>query len=364
MSDAGLPIADETAAAAVHGSFCPKMCTFACPVTEATGRDDAVPWSFHRLVADLAGGRRAPDEHAAAALVACSGCHACRVPCVFDQDVPAQVRAGRAAVHAAGASLPAVDEAVARAADGRSPFGNRLPSPPDGDPDATTLVVAGCRDETATLNAVVRLLAAAGRAVRVVVPDGCCGAALDDLGAVDAAAERRADLAARLAGAERFVVTDPHTLPTVERIAVERFGPSEGPDRVVDAVTAVAEDLDAGRLPLSPSAGTVTYHDPCLLARDREVLDPPRRLLAAIGMTVREPEHHGVHTSCSGAGLGLDLLDPAASAATAERRAGQLAATGAPAVTACGAARRRLVEAGGEVHDLFVLLADHLEEGT
>ncbi len=362
MSDDLLPIAEDTAAAALHGSFCPKMCTFACPVTAATGRDDAVPWSFHRVVSDLAEGRRPPDGHTAAALVACSGCHACRVPCVFDQDVPAQIRAGRAAVHAAGASLPAVADAVARAAAGRSPFGNRLPTPPDGVAGATTVVVAGCRDETATLAALSRLLTAAGREVRFVVPDGCCGAALEDLGATGAAAERRDDLASRLADADRFIVTDPHTLPTVRRIAAERFGDEEGTARVVDAITALADELDAGRLALDGEVGTVTYHDPCLLARDEGVLDPPRRLLAAIGADLCEPEHHGVHTACSGAGLGLDLLDPTAAYETAVRRGGQLTATGAAAVTACGAARRRLADAGANVADLVVLLADHLTD--
>ncbi len=97
--DATTDVIDEqVAAAATHGSFCPKMCTFACPVTAATGRDDAVPWSLHRTVADLADGRLPladDDGEVFARLTACTGCLGCQVPCTFDQDVPAQVRPRR-----------------------------------------------------------------------------------------------------------------------------------------------------------------------------------------------------------------------------------------------------------------------------
>ncbi|MBW3619783.1 MAG: (Fe-S)-binding protein [Actinobacteria bacterium] len=351
-------VADDVAAAAVHGSFCPKMCTFACPVTAATGRDDAVPWSFHRTVSDLAAGRVATDAHAAGHLEACSGCLACRVPCVFDQDVPAQVRAGRAATRAAGSPVRGTEEAVAAVASGRSPYGaDRDVEPPRSGTvartDADVVVVAGCRDDAGDLDALTRLLEAAGRVPTVVVPEGCCGAALADLGAPAEAAAATARLAGRLPDVPLVVATDPHCLPSLRA--------ATGADATVtDVASALAGLLAEGVLRLAGEAVRVAFHDPCLLARAEAVTRPPRLLLAAAGAEVVEPEGHGATTVCSGAGLALELVAPDDARATGEHRARQLTATGVPVVTACAGARRRLADAGVDVRDLASFLAERL----
>jgi Fe-S oxidoreductase len=361
-TDAGHRVA-SVADEALHGSYCPKMCTFACPVTSATGRDDAVPWSFHRTVSDLAVGRLPVAPEVGARLTACSGCLACRVPCAFDQDVPAQVRAGRAALVDAGVADDTVREVLARVADGRSPTGSPLPVAPHADRDPTTLVVAGCRDDAANLEAVVTVLRAAGERVTVTVPEGCCGALLDDLGAVDAATTAGAALAAAIAdrltdtggaaadreGGVTVVASDPHCLPALRAAG--------------HAATDLASHLDAavadGRLRLSGAPWRATWHDPCVLARGEGVTAAPRRVLTAAGADLVEAEHHGERTGCSGAGLGLDLLDPVAADATAAARAAELRT--APVVTGCARAADRLRAAGVIVTDLASALVAHLE---
>jgi Fe-S oxidoreductase len=344
---------EEVADAALHGSFCPKMCSFACPVTAATGRDDALPWSFHRTVTDLASGRQAPDAHAATHLEACSGCLACRVPCAFDQDVPAQVRAGRAATFQAGAPVAGAADAVAAVAAGDSPYGV-APVPDAGDPAAADIVVvAGCRDDPDQLDALRRLLTAAGRSSAVVVPAGCCGGVLAELGADDAAADATARLRTRLVVANAVVATDPHCLPAL-RAAVA------GDTPVSDVPSLLVGLLDEGALALAGEPARVTYHDPCLLSRGEAVVAAPRRLLGATAAEVVEPEGTGERTVCSGAGLALELVAPDAAGATAARRTAQLTEPGLPVVTACAGARRRLGAAGADVRDLVTYLADHL----
>ncbi|MBW3658373.1 MAG: (Fe-S)-binding protein [Actinobacteria bacterium] len=348
-------IPDDVAAAALHGSFCPKMCTFACPVTEATGRDDAVPWSFHRTVSDLAQGRTTADAHAASHLEACTGCLACRVPCVFDQDVPAQVRAGRATVRDAGSPVAGTEDAVAAVADGRSPYGVDLPAGLDA--DATTgfdvVVVAGCRDDARDLDALRRILASAGRRTALVVPEGCCGGTLADLGAGPEATAAAARLGELLPPAPVVVATDPHCLPALRSTAGDGT-------RVLDTATALVQLVDEDALRFVSERTRVAFHDPCLLARGEDVTTPPRRLLAATGAVLVEPEGHGASTVCSGAGMALELVAPTDAAATADHRARQLGATGAPVVTACAGARRRLADAGLDVTDLATFLADRL----
>lgn len=334
----------DTVDVALHGSFCPKMCTFACPVEAATGRDDAVPWSFHRAVTDLAEGRRGTTE-VADALVACTGCLACREPCTYDQDVPHQVRDGRAMARPRSDAADAALDAIAA---GRRPDGGRHDDPVGGVASGRVVLHAGCEDPDQVVDAARRLLAAAGHPVTVVA-DGCCGQLARDLGAPDVADARALHRTAQLDGAAMVVTLDPHCAPSLPTAAA-----------VVDLWTVLAEADLAWR---SEPGGDVAYHDPCLLARGAGVVTAPRRLLDRAGMPVVEPEFHGTATACTGAGMGLPLLDPEATEATARRRAGHLDATGAPrSVTACSRAADRLRAAGHATEDLAVLLAARLTE--
>jgi fumarate reductase (CoM/CoB) subunit B len=350
-TDAAGPQVAAVADEAVHGSYCPKMCSFACPVTSATGRDDAVPWSFHRTVSDLAAGRLPLVPEVAGRLTACTGCLACRVPCVFDQDVPSQVRAGRAALQAAGVAGAVVGEAVAHVEAGRAPTGTPLPAAPPSEPDADVLVVAGCRDDAQALTATVAVLRAAGQRVAVEVPAGCCGALLDDLGALGAGDDARTRLAEAASDRPtRVVATDPHCLGSLRAAGLE--------------ATDLASHLDGlvtdGQLRFPGGTWDVTWHDPCVLARGEGITDAPRRVLAAAGAALREPEQHGVHTGCSGAGLAMDQLDPAAADRTAAFRARQLG--DGPVVTGCARAQQRLAAAGVDVTDLATALARRLDQ--
>lgn len=349
-------VAAEVEAAARHGSYCPKMCTFACPVTAATGRADAVPWSFHRTVIDLLDGRLAPGPAAASRLTACSGCLACRRPCEFDQDVPEQVKAGRAWLAAEGAPLAAAEDAVAAVEAGRSPFGVALASD-DVTSGAAVALLAGCRDDPAIVAAAARLLEAAGVEFDVRVPAGCCGAALADLGASDTANEAGAVLRGQLEGYERVLLLDPHCAPTVT---------GSGPTAARHLIVELAGLVGRGALRFRQDRRTVTYHDPCLLARQDGVTEPPRTLLRATGATIAEPEHHGVATACSGGGLAFELVDPEAATATADRRRAELAATAGKVIVACAGSGRALegansLDDAGPMH-IVNYLADHLEE--
>lgn len=348
-----LPLIDERVRdLAVHGSYCPKLCSHTCPVLAATGRDEAVPWSLHRVVADLATGRAEPEPGVDAALHHCTGCGACATACGWeDQDVPAQVRSGRAATFTvASESARTMVENVAA---GRTPGGAELLEVDQDGLDATATVVVGCRDRRATVDAFVRLCDAAEVSLRVVVPAGCCGSILDDIGAVREATTARTSLEKRLRDGMTTVALDPHCLPSLRSTV--------GGD-VTDAVTYISGLVTSGRLSLpARERAEVTWHDPCVLARTEGVVDTPRHLLGAVGIDVAEVEDHGTRTRCSGAGMGYPDLEPADAARVAVARAAQLDRSAKPVVTACPRARDHLSEAGTPIHDLFEFLADHLE---
>lgn len=84
---------------------------------------------------------------------------------------------------------------------------------------------------------------------------------------------------------------------------------------------------------------TVTYHDPCNLARQQGIIAAPREMLRSVGATIREPAESGLRTSCCGAGGGQIFIgDEGTEKAKRinQQRYAQLEATGATTiVVAC-----------------------------
>jgi Fe-S oxidoreductase len=89
---------------------------------------------------------------------------------------------------------------------------------------------------------------------------------------------------------------------------------------------------------VSGAEGTVTYHDPCYLARYGGRVDEPRALLTRFGATVAEPVRNRENPYCCGAGGGLLFADKEEEpgARISDVRFKQLQETGASTVvTAC-----------------------------
>jgi Fe-S oxidoreductase len=104
---------------------------------------------------------------------------------------------------------------------------------------------------------------------------------------------------------EEILTTDPHSLNTLRNEY-----PEFGLDKPVRHYTEVLADLvEDGTIPVKPLGRTVTYHDPCYLARYNQVTDAPRRLLAALGCTVVEMPRNRDNTFCCGAGGGRIWMD-------------------------------------------------------
>ncbi len=353
-----LPLAAEIHAAATHGQYCPKMCTFACPVAEATGRDDAVPWSFHREVADLGDGRQSATD-VGERLDLCNGCLACRDACTYEQDVPAQVVAARTAIASGDLLSDAARRYVTNVRDGLGRDGQPLPPLPHSEDEPTLAFVVG-QDETAPALEALRTLATrAGITTRFVRGGAAAAARLEALGLAPEAEAARAELHATLGDVTTVVVVDPELLQTVTIVAAEAVS-------VLDLGTWAHQRLEAGNLKRSsaPALGAVTFHDPPALARRGGSTTAPRQVLRLLGGVIHEPEGHGPKTVSAGPGLAMEILAPEATAAVARLRAGHLAATGAPVVSTGAAEIEALRGAGLHVTDLAVLLADRTQPLT
>jgi Fe-S oxidoreductase len=98
--------------------------------------------------------------------------------------------------------------------------------------------------------------------------------------------------------------------------------------------------------PSTMLSGDVAIHDSCVFARYEGVVDEPRELLAAAGVTIRDPENTGRQTWCCGGPV--ESLYPAKAAANAEKRVAQLRAAAPDAVTMCPMCFVNLSTAAGD----------------
>ena len=335
-----LPLLSDVAAAAEHCSYCPKMCRFACPVAEATGKESVTPWGIDRVITAMAHGHDLTAEEQQP-IWACTGCRQCRTACVPDLDLPTHVRASRAMAPepagmdaAAGTPVPAGQSLADGATAG-----------------AGTVIYPGCRSEDS--DALAAVLAAAEIAYRVVDGDTCCGARDADLGRQKDAAERADALRSQLDAAERVVVADPH--------CARWLGIDHDDARVVTATAFLAGVVST--LPLRGDIAPVTWHDPCWLGRGLTEYDDARAVVrAASGADPAEPEHTRDRAWCTGGGMGYPQADPDGAAEILRRRTDELRATGAAVtVTACPTAAQRLRSAGLDAHDLPGYLASRLQ---
>jgi len=131
---------------------------------------------------------------------------------------------------------------------------------------------------------------------------------------------------------------------------VPTFGGEDAPE-VVNCMQYAYKQLQAGRLPLKKEARikeTVTYHDPCNIARSGRILDEPRELLKAICLDFREMTPNREENFCCGGGGGTVSIDEIREFRTGELgklKAEQIRATEAKYVVApCANCKKQLRE--------------------
>ena len=320
--------------------FCPKMCRFACPVSEATGREALTPWGKVSLAA-LVG--RQPDAAAALAFAGCTGCHRCAVYCAHDNDVPAILYAARATAVRAGVAPQAWTGLPARfSAQGHGETQDLaavFAGLRTGHGDA--LLFPGC-DALASGGAEARdalFVAKALGAPLGLVPEGalCCGLKLQEAGHPELSAAHASRVRGLLGRSKPVHLV--FLAPSCAQSVAEHWDLPEGSS--VEHVTsylarALAALPERSRPPPLPE--TFVWHDPCALARGLRELTAPRALLAAAVDDFREPPRSGVDTSCCGAGGLLPRTLPEVAAKLADERKAELGGPCATSSPACAAA--------------------------
>lgn len=77
------------------------------------------------------------------------------------------------------------------------------------------------------------------------------------------------------------------------------------PFRVLHISEFLAENLENGRIKVTPLDKSAAFHDPCQLSRRGGASQAPRRVLAALGVRLKETEDSGELSFCCGGGGGV-----------------------------------------------------------
>ena len=134
---------------------------------------------------------------------------------------------------------------------------------------------------------------------------------------------------------KRIVAHCPHCVNALLKDYAQ-FG---GQYEVVHHTQLLASLIQEGRLPAVPGAaptpaGTVTYHDPCYLARVNGIHEAPREVLSTAlgGQSLCEMKRNRTGTSCCGAGGGRMWMEEDPKQRVSTERAKEALATGAQTV--------------------------------
>jgi dimethylglycine catabolism B len=349
-------------------AYCPKVCRFACPVSDATQTETTSTWAKMTEAHLMHTGQRPVESSGSKALYACTGCMRCRTYCKHENEVGfALFSARQQAVDQQTAPEPALSTLQTFAEHG-NPFGRDLgplvarqraegPVRYQLFPGCSTLVKQpGLVDDALAVASAFAVPMSVCRA-----STRCCGYPLYAAGDLRAFTDHAAKVAQALEPYPELVVLDPGCAYTF-KVVYPRVGVSLSTEvRTIYEVLADNLDHAPDRDPLWDRAA---YHDACKLGRGLGQYEAPRRLLRAAVREVSEAQEAKEEGGCSGGGGLLPRTLPDAAVAIARRQADRIALEDDTVVTACPTSRRMFERAGRSSENLIALLRRWLREGT
>ncbi|MEW5956779.1 MAG: (Fe-S)-binding protein [Chloroflexota bacterium] len=323
------------------------ICAEACPFYKATGNPEYTPiWKLELL-------RRAYEQNFTLTgklkrtvglakpitqadllhwrdlnYAACSTCNKCSMACPMGITIGLlmhPMRNGLARAGAAPDSLIQIQAAIAQTDNifgypvyERTGWVEYMPDAPDDlyvREQAEVVYFVGCVSTFSPTaqriaEALVRVLSAAEVNFTLLgEKEACCGFPLKAAG-LSKAAEALVQK-----NVEAVTATGAHTIvfncPACRLTWLREYAPRLPQIRPLHSTEFLAELIRAGKLKLNPLENSVTYHDPCDLARNGGVYDAPREVLQAIpALTLHEVAERRASGLCCGGGGNVEAVAP------------------------------------------------------
>lgn len=353
------------------------LCQAVCPVQKALQVELYAPRGKVQLGRHMLAGDLSPSAYAREIFARCLLCGACTLACPSGVDPALVTEALRAKIAASLGTHPRLEAPLRALGERHNISGDEnseraewwaLPDGPKGKgPQAPGgwVYFVGCVASFFPMaqgipRAVVKILEEAGETVQVLGgEEWCCGFPCIGAGVPGDLETFKAHNLERVKalGAKGVLFS----CPSCYRVWKEKYRP-EIPLRHM--TERLWEIVRSGRLILGEVPLTVTYHDPCDLARHGGVTEAPRALLEAIpGLNLVELGANGRKAVCCGGGGNVEMTDPDLSRRVALQKLAEIRDSGAgTVVTSCqqclrtikGAARREKLPL--EVLDLTEIL--------
>ncbi len=282
-------------------------------------------------------GKVKPVEETAEVAMNCLMCGACMTMCPPGFDTVSIIRDLRSyIVRKNSFANSAHKKAVEKARKGEFWGKTKLP---EGVPvfagEEELLIFLGTRERAKQEIAVSlkKIFEAANISWGALEQEPCSGAPLTDLGDMKAFEKLAAQNIKLLnsCGAERVVAICPHD---ANALINDYFLAGDLEIEVISLPAFLAELINEKRINVGQGkAMTITYHDPCKLARHLDETDEPRDIFKAMkGIKLVEMERSGESAWCPGEGIGVDDICPELAAYAARERINEARATGADCV--------------------------------
>lgn len=357
---------DRHEQAYTYCAFCPKLCRFSCPVSEATHTESLSTWGKMTAAHLVAEGKRELDDSTAKAVHACTGCGRCKSFCKHENMVGPALFAVREQTVKSGNQPKGAASTLATFTQAQNPFGPELAA-----------LVASWRSETPVRYPLFPGCSSLVKAPQLIedtivvskafgapmgvsrVSSRCCGYPLYAAGAHDAFRDHARANAAALESVPELAVLDPGCAFTF-KVVYPEFG-VHLKTNVRTVVEVLEENLShAPQKPELPE--TVGYHDACHLGRGLGQYDQPRKLLSRAVFAVHEAASIRSEGGCAGGGGLLPRTMPEVAVEVARRQAQEVAPEpDIKVVTACPTSKRMFERAGKKSYDLMALLRRWVE---
>lgn len=315
-------------------------CFEGCPVFkelgwEVDGARGKVVIAYGLLTGDLEA-----SEYIMEKLYQCTFCKDCVERCSAHVSVPDIIAAARADLFNAGYTYDANNQLLEKIEKSGNIFGKKIDAPP-AEGDKTVLL--GCRllERTEDGKKYLTILEKLGIKPKTF-EEICCGMPFAVLGDKKGFSNQQGKFRKSIPNKNEEIIC----VCTTCVFFIQKKYPDLKAKYIIDEIV---DKLPAYKGRIRKVNKTVTYHDPCNVARGLGMVDEPRWLLKEIGAELIEMETNGKEAACCGGGGGLLVTDRKLSENLAARRIEEALKTGSEyLVTLCPTCELNLRNAAGK----------------
>jgi Fe-S oxidoreductase len=278
------------------------MCKFSCPVYLATGSETFTPQKKARLILYGKKNLLQDEDGFFDTVFQCALCGSCVVNCQYDDfDLRDFIIEERGIAF----KKDFVPSLVSDVLENFDKFGNpsgKRETIDKGEGEIGFFVSCNTFNDKNILSATGKILDKADVDVKEFGGgDICCGAPLYFAGDMDGFKEKAEQMEKLIKGkgVKRIITNCPTCIKMMKKHYIEA-GVNIEID-IVHTLTFAKELIDEGKLSLKKVENkSITYHDPCILAKDLDILETPRTILKKIGYSLRETAYAGKDAHCCG----------------------------------------------------------------